>query len=122
VASYNPVVAGNDLVSVRVSGAPVAGSPFTSVVVPGPVSPGASTAVVRWNFFSVDATVTARDGQGNAVGRGGAVVVVTPDGWAPVTATDQGNGTYTAVVSSFGFPAVTITLNGSPISGSPFSR
>jgi hypothetical protein len=89
VASYNPVVAGNDLVSVRVSGAPVAGSPFTSVVVPGPVSPGASTAVVRWNFFSVDATVTARDGQGNAVGRGGAVVVVTTDGWSPVSATDQ---------------------------------
>jgi adhesin/invasin len=121
VASYNPVVAGNDLVDVRVGGAPVAGSPFTSAVVPGPVSPGASTAVVNWNFFSVDATVTARDAQGNPVGRGGDVVVVTLEGSAPVTATDLGNGTYTATVSSFGFPAVTITLNGSPISGSPFS-
>jgi adhesin/invasin len=121
LASYNPVVAGNDLVDVRVSGAPVTGSPFTSAVVPGPVSPGASTAVVNWNFFSVDATVTARDAQGNPVGRGGDLVVVAVDGAAPVTATDQGNGTYTAVVSSFGFPAVAITLNGSPISGSPFS-
>lgn len=121
LASYNPVVAGNDLVDVRVSGAPVTGSPFTSAVVPGPVSPGASTAVVNWNFFSVDATVTARDAQGNPVGRGGDVVVVAVDGAAPVTATDQGNGTYTAVVSTFGFPAVAITLNGSPISGSPFT-
>ena len=121
LASYNPVVAGNDLVDVRVSGAPVTGSPFTSAVVPGPVSPGASTAVVNWNFFSVDATVTARDAQGNPVGRGGDVVVVAVDGAAPVTATDQGNGTYTAVVSTFGFPAVAITLNGAPISGSPFS-
>jgi hypothetical protein len=121
VASYNPFVAGNDLVDVRVGGAPVTGSPFTSAVVPGPVSPGASTAEVAWNFFSVDATVTARDAQGNPVGRGGDVVVVTLEGGTPVTATDLGNGTYTATVSSFGFPAVTITLNGSPISGSPFS-
>jgi hypothetical protein len=120
LVSYNPVVAGSDLVDVRVSGAPVPGSPFTSTVVPGPVSPGASTAVVNWNFFSVDATVTARDAQGNPVGVGGATVIVAPDGATPVTATDLGNGTYTAVVSTFGFPVVTITLNGSHISGSPF--
>ena len=122
VASYNPVVAGNDLVAVRVGGVPVAGSPFTSAVVPGPVSPGASTAEVEWNFFSVNATVTAKDAQGNPVGRGGDVVVVALEGGATVTATDLGNGTYTATVSSFGFPEVTITLNGSPISGSPFRR
>jgi adhesin/invasin len=120
--SYNPVVAGSDLVDVRVSGAPVPGSPFTSAVVPGPVSPGASTAVVNWNFFSVDATVTARDAQGNPVGVGGADVIVAAEGATPVAATDLGNGTYTAVVSTFGFPTVTITLNGSHISGSPFQR
>ncbi len=120
VAGYNPVVVGNDAVDVRVGSAPVTGSPFTSAVAPGPVSPGASTAVVNWNFFNVSATVTARDAQGNAVGRGGDAVVVAVEGSAPVTATDLGNGTYTAVVSSFGFPEVAITLNGSPISGSPF--
>jgi adhesin/invasin len=122
IVSYSPVVAGNDLVDVRVSGAPVPGSPFTSVVVPGPVSAGASTAVVNWNFFSVDATVTARDAQGNPVGVGGADVIVAAEGATPVAATDLGNGTYTAVVSTFGFPTVTITLNGSHISGSPFQR
>jgi adhesin/invasin len=120
-AAYNPIVAGNDLADVRVGGTPIAGSPFTSAVVPGPVSPGASTAVVTWNFFTVDAVVTARDAQGNPVGVGGATVVVTPQGFASVTATDQGNGTYVASVTVFSFPSVTITLNGLPIQGSPFN-
>jgi Bacterial Ig-like domain (group 1)/Filamin/ABP280 repeat len=119
-ALYTPIVAGADQVDVRVSGSPVSGSPFSSTVAPGPVSPSASTAVVTWNFFTVNAVVTARDAQGNAVGRGGDVVVVTPEGFGPTTANDNGNGTYTATIATFSAPPVTITLNGAPIQGSPF--
>lgn len=119
--SYNPIVAGVDFVDIRVGGAAVPGSPFTSTVAPGPVSASASTAEVSWNFFNVNAVVTARDAQGNPVGVGGDIVVVTPSGVAPVTATDQGNGTYVASIGVFGLPTVTITLNGTPIQGSPFS-
>jgi adhesin/invasin len=119
-ARYTPIVAGTDQVDVRVSGSPVSGTPFSSTVAPGPVSPGASTAVVTWNFFTVNAVVTARDAQGNAVGRGGDVVVVTPEGFGPTTASDNGDGTYTATIATFSAPPVTITLNGAPIQGSPF--
>ncbi len=120
-ATYSPVVAGADQVDVRVGGAPVAGSPFTSSVAPGPASAAASTAVVTWNFFTVDAVITARDAQGNPVGRGGDAVVVTPSGFGATAATDQGNGTYTASIAVFSFPVVSITLNGAAIQGSPFS-
>jgi adhesin/invasin len=119
-ATYTPIVAGTDRVEVRVSGAPVAGSPFSSTVAPGPVSAAASTAVVNWNFFTVSAIVTARDAQGNPVGRGGDTVIVTPEGFAPTTASDRGDGTYSATIATFSAPAVTITLNGAPIQGSPF--
>lgn len=119
--SYTPVVAGNDLVDVRVSGGPVPGSPLTSVVEPGPVSASGTTATVNWNFFTVDVLVTARDAQGNPVGRGGATVVVTPANQSGVTAIDQNNGTYSASIPVFGFPEVSITLDGAPIQGSPFN-
>jgi adhesin/invasin len=123
-ATYTPRASGNDLVDVRVSGAPIPGSPFTSAVVPGPVSPSASTAVVTHSggiFGTIGAVVTARDAQGNPVGRGGDKVLVTVNTGNPVTATDQGNGTYEASISTFGFSfSVAITLNGTAIQGSPF--
>jgi adhesin/invasin len=120
-ATYTPIAAGNDVVEVLVSGGRVPGSPFPSAVVPGPVSPGASTATVTWNFFTIDAVVTARDAQGNPVGHGGDAVVIAPDGVGPVAATDVGDGTYTALIVVLGLPSVTITLNGLPVQGSPFS-
>jgi hypothetical protein len=124
-ASYTPIVSGNDVVNIRVGGAPIPGSPFTSAVAPGPVSPGSSTATVSRNggiFGTIDAVVTARDAQGNPVGVGGDLVQVAVNGGTPVTATDQGNGTYTASIGVFGFSfSVVITLNGTPIQGSPFT-
>jgi adhesin/invasin len=120
-ATYTPILAGNDIVDVRVSAARIPGSPFTSAVVPGPVSPGASTATVTRDGFFIDAVVTARDAQGNPVGHGGDTVEVSLDGGAPVTAIDQGNGTYRASIVSLLFSvSVAITLNGGPIKDSPF--
>ncbi len=123
-ATYTPRASGNDLVDVRVGGAPIPGSPFTSAVVPGPVSPSASTAAVTHSggiFGIINAVVTARDAQGNPVGRGGDRVLVTVNTGNPVTATDRGNGTYEASIGAFGFSfSVAITLNGTAIQGSPF--
>jgi hypothetical protein len=123
-ATYTPRVAGNDLVDIRVGGAPIPGSPFTSAVAPGPVSPGASTATVSRGgslFANIDILVTARDAQGNPTGRGGDNVQISVNGNTPVGATDLGNGTYAASIATFGFQfSVAITLNGVAISGSPF--
>jgi hypothetical protein len=72
-------------------------------------------------YFQIDAIVTTRDGQGNLLGRGGEQVSVLVDG-SPTPVVDNGNGTYTMLpVGTFNpSPTVTITLNGVPISGSPF--
>jgi adhesin/invasin len=126
VASYTPIVAGVDQVDVRVNGAPVPGSPFASAVSPGPVNPATSTAEVTREgsiFANIHAVVTARDAQGNPVGHGGDLVMVSVNSGSPVQATDLGNGTYDANVFAVGVNfLVTITLNGVQIQGSPFER
>ena len=124
-ASYVPTVAGTDQVVVRVNGTALAGSPFASTVVPGPAAASTTTATVtKTDFFffvQVDAVVTTRDAQGNLLGRGGDLVGIGVDG-GPAGVTDNGNGTYTMVpVQTFILnPTVDITLNGVPISGSPY--
>ncbi len=127
-ATYTPKATGIDQVAVRVGGAAIPGSPFASTVVAGPVSPGASTATVEFEpsifpgFGTIHVSVTAKDAQGNPVGRGGDAVDITVNGIGPVGATDQGNGTYQASLGVFGGPfSVAITLNGAPVSGSPFT-
>jgi hypothetical protein len=129
-ATYTPQVVGEDRVTIGVSGTAVPGSPFVSLVRAGPVSPEQTTAVVTrtivgiFPFTSrVDAVVTARDALGNPVGQGGATVLMSVDGGAPVAAVDNGDGTYTAstVVPGVQFDEVAITLDGTPIQGSPFS-
>jgi invasin-like protein/Big-like domain-containing protein len=119
-ARYTPQLAGTDLVTVQVSGGPLAGSPFTSQVVPGPVNPATSTAELTVTFFGVGAVVTARDAQGNPVGHGGDTVVMTVNDGPSATATDQGDGTYQVAVFILGPQVVRIEMNGVPIQGSPF--
>lgn len=118
--AYTPQVAGTDRVTIRVSGSALAGSPFPSQVEPGPVDPASSTAQISTSFFGVGAVVTARDAQGNPVGRGGETVVMTVDDGTPVTAEDRGDGTYQAAVIDFNPKVVEIEMNGVPIRGSPF--
>jgi hypothetical protein len=118
--AYTPRAIGTDQVTIRVSGAALAGSPFPSRVDPGPANPATSTAELSVTFFGVGAVVTARDAQGNPVGRGGETVVLTVDDAAPVTATDLGDGTYQAAVFIFGPQVAEIEMNGVPIQGSPF--
>jgi hypothetical protein len=123
-ASYVPTRTGTDQVAVRVNGTPLSGSPFASTVVPGPAAASTTTAEVTktaFFFFRVQAVVTTRDAQGNLLGRGGETVDIRVDG-SQIPVTDNGDGTYTMspVVTLNANPTVDITLNGVPISGSPF--
>jgi len=125
LAKYTPTRVGGDLLDLRVAGQPIPGSPFTSSVVAGPADPEHTTADVPndGSFGApVDFLIQAADAFGNPLGRGGDVVVVAPEGSSPITATDQGDGTYRAswVPFTLGTVNVTITINGAGIHKSPF--
>jgi hypothetical protein len=95
----------------------------------GEVDPAASTAEVPSTAppgEAVNVTVQARDADGNPVTTGGNEVIVEATGGnqsGPITATDNGDGTYTASYNAevIGTDTVTITIDGTPISGSPFT-
>ncbi len=122
-AAYTPMLSGTDQVDVRVNGEAVLGSPFASVIAPGPASAATTTAVVvksGFFFYTIDIVVTVRDAQGNLVNRGGDLVQVHLDGTTR-NAIDNGNGTYSDFFATLNsIPEIAITLNGVPISGSPF--
>jgi hypothetical protein len=129
-ASYVPIHSGTDLVNVRVKGSAIPGSPFQSTIVPGPAAASGTTAQLTttccWFFFyyRIEILVTARDAQGNAVGKGGDQVAVAVDGGAvaPPPVVDNGDGTYSAFFYSLSpTHSVAITLNGAPIQGSPYT-
>ncbi|HKT60756.1 MAG TPA: Ig-like domain-containing protein [Gemmatimonadales bacterium] len=125
-AKYTPTKTGTDQLDLRVAGQPLPGSPFTSAVAAGPADAAHTTADVpdRGSFGArIDIVVHAADAFGNPLGRGGDVVVVTPEGSQPIPVTDQGDGSYLATYVLFAFNRVrvAITINGSPIHGSPFT-
>jgi hypothetical protein len=125
-ASYVPVHTGTDHVTVLLRGTALSGGPFSSEVRAGPTAPASSTAQITFTplFLLVDRydiVVTARDAQGNPVGKGGDRVEISIDGGTVVIPTDNGDGTYS---TSFQLYAVShsfaISMNGHPIQGSPF--
>ena len=125
--SYTPEAAGTDQVTIVVSGAAIAGSPFSSQVQAAASAAAQSSADVPGSvsiFNSFTITVVIRDQFGNVVGHGGDPVELLIDG-APQTLTDQGNGTYTLDIASFSLSVathtVTVTLGGANVSGSPYS-
>src|SRR5690349_10236080 len=125
LAKYTPTRVGSDQLDLRVAGQPIPGSPFSSSVVAGPADPEHTTAEVpeEGNFGApVEFLIQAADAFGNPLGRGGDVVMVDPEGSAPIAATDQGDGTYRAtwVPFTLGTVDVTITINGNGIHKSPF--
>jgi adhesin/invasin len=100
----------------------------TVTVGPGPVQAATSTASVPAGkaIQPTVIVVTARDQWNNRLITGGANVVITVTGANPrtsITAADNGNGTYTAAYLPLvvGQDTIRITLNGTPISGSPFT-
>jgi len=127
-ASYTPLSTGDDSVVITMNGTGISGSPFTSSVSSGVVSPAQSTASVPDGGVgaATNIVVQARDSEGNAIATGGATVLVEVSGAntvAPFAATDVGDGTYTAsyIPVDLGDDDIAITMNGTPISGSPFT-
>jgi len=131
-ASYTPLHSGTDAIAIQVAGAAIAGSPFSSTVSAGPADPSTTTATVPTGtrVFEVGRIdVVTRDAQGNQLNHGGASVAITfVQGTnriplPPESITDNGDGTYTALYSRVGIGpfSVEITLNGTPIQGSPYS-
>jgi hypothetical protein len=123
-ASYVPIRTGTDLVEVRVDGATLADGPVATQVAPGPADPSTTTAAIRRSgilFTAIEITVTTKDAQGNLLGRGGDRVQVQLNDGAVRDATDNGDGTYSDAFVTIAFDIrITITLNGVPLTGSPF--
>ncbi|MFO8174904.1 MAG: filamin/ABP280 repeat domain-containing protein [Longimicrobiales bacterium] len=127
-ASYSPVAAGTDYIAIAVDGTPIGGSPFSSRIGVGEVSPARSTATVPTGEVGspTHIVVQARDGNGNPLSSGGAEVLVTVSGAnaeEPFEADDEDDGTYTADYTPTvgGTDTVSITMDGTPISGSPYT-
>jgi hypothetical protein len=95
----------------------------------GEADPAASTAEVPTTATlsdSVTVIVQARDSDGNPLTTGGSEVVMEATGanpTGPIEAVNNGDGTYTASYTPIneGEDSVAITLDGSPIQGSPFT-
>ena len=82
----------------------------------------ATVTLTHTLFYTVDVAVVVRDGQGNLVGHGGDPVQISIDGGDPLDAVDNGDGTYRASFLTFTAEhSIGVTLDGTPISGSPYS-
>jgi hypothetical protein len=121
-ASYTPVLAGTDQITVEVNGTALRESPLSSEVVPGASSPSTTTAFfARQAIFFLVVDVTVRDAQGNLVRRGGDKVEVQLNGGLPLRLRDNGDGTYSdSFGAGLGSVTAVVLLNGVPIEGSPF--
>jgi hypothetical protein len=99
------------------------------VTAPGTVSPGNSTAEVPEKAppnEPLTIRVQAKDESGNDLTTGGDEVIVEAtgaNGSGPVTATDNGDGTYEAsyLPVNLGTDTIAVTINGEAIAGSPFT-
>lgn len=126
-ATYTPTAAGTDLLAITLNGVPVKGSPFKTVVSPGPADPSRTSATVPEGAAGriTAVVITARDANGNALVGGGERVAVTVAGaneGAEVIITDNGDHTYTAnyVPNRTGTDEITVLINDLEIAGSPF--
>ncbi|MDH3571662.1 MAG: Ig-like domain-containing protein, partial [Gemmatimonadota bacterium] len=125
--SYTPTNAGSDAVAISLSGTPISGSPYASVVSVGAASAAASSAVVP-NGTAGDPTsmvITVRDADLNPVTGEAANLALSVTGAntaTPAQPADNGDGTYTTsyTPTNAGTDQVAITLSGTAIGGSPY--
>jgi hypothetical protein len=114
--------------TLRISSGVLSATTTTIGLTPGPASPSQSTANVPSDGTAKRATVITvqtKDQSGNALTTGGHTVVITVTGKnkaGPLTASDNGDGSYTAsyAPNKDGDDLIAITLDGTPIAGSPF--
>lgn len=126
--TVSSTVAEGKTISATINGTPITQTQAVTVN-PGAASAANSTANVPASGSPgnpTTITIQARDQFDNNLTVGGATVEVTVSGSntaGPITATDNGDGTYTATYTPTvsGPDQVDITLNGTPISGSPYN-
>ena len=125
--SLSSTVAESKTISAVVGGVPINDTQGVTVS-PAAVDAASSTASVPSGGSAgnpTTITVQGKDPFGNDVTVGGATVELTVSGSntaGPILATDNGDGTYTVsyTPTASGPDQLDITLNGTPISGSPF--
>ncbi|HWP37994.1 MAG TPA: invasin domain 3-containing protein, partial [Gemmatimonadales bacterium] len=121
-----PTVTGTATITGTLDGTTITDN-ATVTFVAGPAVAARSTAAVPSGVAGLvtNITIQARDAFGNPLTSGGATVtvVITGANVQSPAVTDNGNGTYTAVYTpvAAGTDNVAITLNGTAISGSPFT-
>jgi hypothetical protein len=128
LAPFVPTVSGTDQFDATINGNQVGGGPYTSFTKPDSVSAANTTAVVPGSGAigaATNITIQAKDEFDNNLSLGGATVVVDVTGANTATpvVTDNADGTYTTSYTpgAAGTDNIAITLNGTPISGSPFT-
>lgn len=126
-ASYRPTRAGRDTVAVRIDDRPAGAGSWRSVVTPAVADPRRTSAAIPAGLAGrpTAIVVTTRDAYDNRVAQRGARVAVQvsgTNGSAPVTVNDNGDGTFVATYTptTAGEDAVTVSLNGTVVHGSPF--
>ena len=124
--TVSSTTAGSKTVSAVVDGVSITQTQVVTVS-PAAADAASTTATVPSGSAGNPANISiqAKDQFGNNVTVGGATVEVTVSGSntaGPIVATDNGDGTYSASYTPTvsGPDQVDITLNGTPISGSPF--
>jgi len=124
-ASYTPTAAGTDSVAITLDGTAISGSPYSVAVHASATDSTASVPVAGIVDEATAITIQAKDALGANVSVGGETVVVSITGanTATPSVTDVGDGTYTCsyTPTAEGTDSVAITLDGTAISGSPFS-
>lgn len=115
-------VAGNATLTFTVGGVPATESTFVALLV-GTVDPTASTITAEPADLPADGVSTSqidvqlRDSNGNALSASAGTVVITTDAGTISGTTDNGDGTYSATLTSAtvaGTAAIDFTLNGVP--------
>jgi YVTN family beta-propeller protein len=132
---YTPATLGTDNIAITINGTAISGSPFTSTVGPGPVSPAASDVALPAAVAGQQASlvITARDQFGHPVNQGGAAINATLQSGSAneglsLSVTDSaavegtpGIYTVTYTPTASGTDLISLTLNGVTMSGSPFA-
>ncbi len=124
--TVSSTVAESKTISAVVDGTGISQTQMVTVTPAAPAAATTTASVPPGNAGSpTTITIQSRDQFGNLVTTGGANVEITVSGAntaGPITATDLGDGTYTASYTPTvsGADQVDITLNGTPISGSPY--
>ncbi len=127
-ASYTPTVAGTDRLAITLNGVPVAGSPFTVDVTPGPPDVNRTTAKVPEGTAGrpTKIPIDVFDANNNPVLDDDTTIDVTVQGandGAGVTISEKSGSSFEAIYTptKTGIDEITVSLSGVEVAASPFT-